>query len=142
MAKARPPVLGMLQRGGPGVSTLLATVQPKPSEPLRKDPRVPGTRVETDEASMEARVPSWGSSPKRVNHGRGALARDDDGDGWCAVPGNTMEGWWSLRRSWLRPHRGIAHEQRPVSLGCFACVHNGRTRGKALLPALIALLVT
>jgi hypothetical protein len=35
----------------------------------------------------------------------------------------------------------MSHEKLPLYLGCFAFVHNVRKRGKALLPALIALLV-
>jgi hypothetical protein len=27
----------------------------------------------------------------------------DDGDGFCEVHVNTIEGFWSLLRSWLRP---------------------------------------
>jgi hypothetical protein len=53
-----------------------------------------------------------------------------------------MEGFWSLLRSWLRPHRGISQEKLPLYLGCFEFVHNVRKRGKALLGALIELLVT
>ena len=44
-----------------------------------------------------------------------------------------MEGFWSLLRSWLRPHRGISQEKLPVYLGFFEFVHNVRKRGKALL---------
>jgi transposase len=55
---------------------------------------------------------------------------------------NTMEGFWSLLRSWLRPHRGISQEKLPLSLGFFECVHNVRKRGKALLGALMKLLVS
>ena len=40
----------------------------------------------------------------------GEYARDDDGDGFCEVHVNTLEGFWSLLRSWLRPHRGIPQE--------------------------------
>jgi transposase len=53
-----------------------------------------------------------------------------------------MEGLWSLLRSWLRPHRGISQEKLPDHLGFFQFVHNARRRGKALLSALIAALVT
>jgi hypothetical protein len=77
---------------------------------------------------------------KHVNHGRGEFARDDDD--LCGVHVHTMEGFWPLLRSWLRPHRGISQEQLPVYLGFFAFVHNVCKRGKALLPALIELLVT
>jgi transposase-like protein len=142
LEKERPPVVGMLQRGGQVVSNLLANVKQKTIEPLIKDTIVPGTRVYTDEYSMYARWQSWGYGHKSVNHGRGEFARDDDGDGVCEVHVNTMEGFWSLLRSWLRPHRGISQEKRPVYLGFLEFVHNVRKRGKALLPALIELLVT
>src|SRR5215510_11454946 len=72
-----------------------------------------------------------------VNHGRGEFARDEDGDGFCEVHVHTMEGFWSLLRSWLRPHRGISQEKLPLYLGFFEFIHNVRKRGKALLPALI-----
>ena len=45
-------------------------------------------------------------------------------------------------RSWLRPHRGISQEKLPLYLDFFAFVHNARRRGKALLGALVAALVT
>ena len=61
-----------------------------------------------------------------------ATFKDDDGDGVCEVHVNTMEGFWSLLRSWLRPHRGISQEKLPVYLGFFEFVHNVRKRGKAL----------
>ena len=142
MEKERPPVFGMMQRGGQVVINLLANVKQKTIEPFVKDTIVPGTRVYTDEYSIYARLPAWGYDHKSVNHGRGEYARDEDGDGFCEVHVNTMEGFWSLLRSWLRPHRGISQEKLPLYLGFFEFVHNVRKRGKALLPALIELLVT
>jgi transposase len=44
---------------------------------------------------------------------------------------NTMEGFWSLLRSWLWPHRGISQEKLPFYLGFFEFVHNVRKGGKA-----------
>jgi transposase-like protein len=93
-------------------------------------------------SSIYARLCAWGYAHKRVNHGRGEFARDNDGDGVCEVHMHTMEGFWSLWRSWLRPHRGISQEKPPLYLGFFEFVHNVRKRGKVLLPALIELLVT
>jgi hypothetical protein len=90
---------------------------------------------------MYARLETWGYAHKSVNHGRGEYARDEDSDGLCEVHVNTMEGFWSLLRSWLRPHRGISQEKLPLYLGFFEFVHNVRKRGKALLGALIELLV-
>jgi hypothetical protein len=68
-------------------------------------------------------------------------ARDDDGDGFCEVHVNTLKGFWSLLRSWLRPHRGIPQESLPLYLGFFAFVHNVRARGRRLLGSLIGLLL-
>jgi transposase-like protein len=51
LAKERPPVLGMMQRGGQVVLNLLANVQQKTIEPFIKDTIVPGPRVYTDEYS-------------------------------------------------------------------------------------------
>ena len=90
---------------------------------------------------MYARLQSGGYSPKSVTHRQGEFARDADGDGFYAVHVHTMEGFWSLLRSWLRPHRGISQEKLPLYLGFFEFVHNIRKRGKALLPALIEMLV-
>ena len=77
-----------------------------------------------------------------VCHERGEYARDEDGDGFCEVHVNTMEGCWSLLRSWLRPHRGISQDKLPLYLGFFQFVHNARRRGRAPLGALVAALVT
>jgi transposase-like protein len=142
LEKERPPVFGMTQRGGQVVINLLAHVQRKPIEPYIPAAIVPGTRGYTDEYSMYARLSTWGYDHKSVNHGGGEFARDADGDGLCEVHVHTMEGFWSLLRSWRRPHRGISQEQRPLSLGFFEFVHNVRKRSKALLPALIELLVS
>ena len=65
-----------------------------------------------------------------------------DGDGFHEVHVNTMEGFWSLLRSWLRPHRGISQEKLPLYLGFFEFVHNVKKRGKALLGSLVQLLVS
>src|SRR6266568_746051 len=111
----------------------LLNVQQKTIEPFIKETIAPGTLVYTDEYSIYARLCAWGYDHKSVNHGRGEYARDEDGDGFCEVHVNTIEGFWSLLRSWLRPHRGISQEKLPLYLGFFEFVHNVRKRGKALL---------
>jgi hypothetical protein len=40
-------------------------------------------------------------------------------DGFHEIQVNTMEGFWSLLRSWLRPQRGVAQEKLPLHLACF-----------------------
>jgi len=84
---------------------------------------------------------AWGYGHKTVCHARGEYARDEDGDGFCEIHVNIIEGFWSLLRSWLRPHQGISQDKLPLYLGFFQFVHNARRRGKALLGALIADLV-
>jgi len=49
---------------------------------------------------------------------------------------------WSLLRRWLRPPGGIPQEKLPLYLGFFEFVHNVRKRGKAVLGALIELLIS
>ena len=74
--------------------------------------------------------------------GAGRLRRVGSLEKWLWISYIPMEGFWSLLRNWLRPHRGISQETLPLYLGFFEFVHNVRKRGKALLGALIELLVT
>jgi transposase-like protein len=76
----------------------------------------PGTLIYTDEYTIYARLTEWGYDHKTVNHADGEYARDEDGDGFHEVHVNTLEGFWSLLRSWLRPHRGISQEKLPLYL--------------------------
>ena len=102
----------------------------------------PGSCIHTDELLFDtyARLRAWGYEHRTV-YGRGEYARDEDGDGFCEVHVNTLEGFWSLLRSWRRPHRGISQETLPAYLGFFQFVHNTRQRDKALLGALVATLI-
>ena len=120
---------------------MLADVRQKTIQPVIGTVVTKGTLVHTDEYGTYSRLTAWGYRHKTVCHGRGEYARDEDGDGFCEVHVNTMEGFWSLLRSWLRPHRGISQDKLPFYLGFFAFVHNARRRGKALLGALAAALV-
>lgn len=84
---------------------------------------------------------AWGYAHQSVCHSRGEYARDAAGDGVYEVHVNTMEGVWSLLRSWLRPHRGLSQEHLPLYRSFFQFVHNARVRGKRLLGALVGALV-
>jgi len=97
--------------------------------------------VLTDEYTISHRLPEGGFEHKTVCHHAGEYARDEDGDGFHEVHANTMEGFWSLLRSWLRPHRGIAQEHLPLYLGFFEFVHNAKNRGKGLMDSLLGLLL-
>ena len=132
----------MIQRGGEVVIRMLANVQQATIQPLIKATIAPGSLIYTDEYAIYTPLTKWGYEHKTVCHGRGEYARDENGDGFCEVHVNTIEGFWSLLRSWLRPHRGISQEKLPLYLGFFEFVHNAKKRGKALLGALLQVLLT
>lgn len=139
LAAEKPPILGMIQRGGQVAIAMLENVQQKTIKPLITHTIQAGSLIYTDEYNIYYRLPEWGFAHKTVNHSQGEYARDEDGDGFHEVHVNTLEGFWSLLRSWLRPHRGISQDKLPLYLTFFEAVHNIRTRGKALLPALLSL---
>ena len=141
MAKEKPPIFGMLQRGGAVVIRMLENVKRVTIGPLIKGTIAEGSTVYTDEYDIYSRLGEWGYGHETVCHAAGEYARDDDGDGFCEVHVNTLEGLWSLLRSWLRPHRGVSQEKLPLYLGFFEFVHNVRRRGKALLKSLVGLLL-
>lgn len=131
----------MIQRGGSVVLRMLDNVQQQTIRPIIQAQVIPGTQVYTDEYNIYSRLTEWGYRHTTVNHRQGEYARDEDGDGFHEVHVNTIEGVWSLLRSWLRPHRGISQDKLPLYLGFFEFVHNVRARGKALLPSLLVLLL-
>jgi transposase-like protein len=141
LEKDKPPILGLIQRGGEIVLQMLPNVRQVTIKPIITDAVAPGALIHTDEYDIYARLPAWGYGHKTVCHASGEYARDEDGDGFYEVHVNTIEGFWSLLRSWLRPHRGISQDKLPLYLGFFQFVHNARRRGKALLGALVGALV-
>jgi len=141
LAGDKPPVLGLLQRNGEVCIRMLPNVQQVTIQPIITSRVTPGSQVYTDEYDIYDRLSEWGYQHKKVNHSAGEYARDEDGDGFHEVHVNTLEGFWSLLRSWLRPHRGLSQEKLPCYLGFFEFVHNIRRRGKALLHSLLAILI-
>jgi transposase len=103
----------MIQRGGEVVIRRLENVPHMTLQPLMQATIAPGACVDPEEYDIYRRLEPWSDAPKSVCPGRGEEARDDDGDGFYEVPVNTMEGCWSLLRSWWRPHRGISQDNWP-----------------------------
>jgi transposase-like protein len=64
LEKEKPPVFGMIERGGQVVIHLLANVQQKTIEPFIKDTIDPGALVYMDEYRIYARLESWGYAHK------------------------------------------------------------------------------
>ena len=105
LEKDKPPVLGLIQRGGQVVLRLLANVQQTTIRPIITAAVAPGTLVHTDEYAIYARLPAWGYGHKTVCHGAGEYARDETGtasakfmstqskdSGLCCVPGCARTG--------------------------------------------------
>jgi len=131
----------MIERQGAVVIRMLENVQQMTIQPIIQITVAVGSLMYTDEYGIDNPLASWGYEHKTVCHGAGEYARDEDGDGFCEVHINTMEGFWSRLRSWLRPHRGISQEKLPLYLGFFEFVHHAKQRGKALLSALLETLL-
>ena len=93
----------MLQRGGEVVIRMLENVRQVTIGPLIDQFIEKGTVIYTDEYDIYSRLEEWGYGHETVCHAKGEYARDDDGDGFCEVHVNTMEGSRSLHRSWLHP---------------------------------------
>jgi transposase-like protein len=131
----------MIQRGGEVVIQMLADVKQRTIKPIIENFVSKGSKVYTDEYDIYSNLNSWGYNRYSVCHSKGEYARDEDGDGFHEIHVNTMEGFWSLLRSWLRPHRGISQENLPCYLAFFQTAHNIRKRGKSLLGPMLKLLV-
>lgn len=132
----------MIERGGCLVIRMLENVQQSTIKPIITATVLPGSLIYTDEYDIYARLEQWGYEHQTVCHSAGEYARDEDGDGFHEIHVNTIEGVWSLLRSWLRPHRGISQDKLPQYLGFFEFVHNAKKRGKALLGSLLETLLT
>ena len=72
-----------------------------------------------------------------VCHSRHEYARDDDGDGFCEVHCNTIEGLWAAVRTFLRVFRGV-HKRY---LAGYIAIFEFAANLKRVSPAFIADLV-
>lgn len=140
-ATEKPPIFGMIQRSGDAIIWMLDNVRQETIKPLILQTVEEGTLINTDEYAIYSRLTDWGYAHKTVNHSAGEYARDEDGDGFHEIHVNTMEGLWSLLRSWLRPHRGLSQDKLPFYLAFFEFVYNLKRRGKRLLSDLLGTLL-
>jgi transposase len=93
LEKEKPPIVGMIQRGGQVVLHMLENVRQKTIKPLIQETVLPGTLVLTDEYDIDYRLPQWVYDHKAVCHSAREHARDEDGDGCREVHVNTIEGF-------------------------------------------------
>jgi hypothetical protein len=91
LAKDKPPILGLIQRGGQVVLHMLANVQQTMIRPIIATTVAKGSLLQ--QRVRHLRPPAGlGYQHKTVRHGRGEYARDEAGDGFCEIHVNTMEG--------------------------------------------------
>src|SRR4051795_9762709 len=82
LTKEKPPIFGMIQRGGEVVIRMLENVKQVTIAPLIKRTIAKGSVVYTDEYDIYSRLNDWGYNHETVCHAAGEFARDDDGDGF------------------------------------------------------------
>ncbi len=75
VGRRKPPILGLIQRGGQVVLRMLANVQQTTIKPIIAAAVAPGALVHTDEYAIYARLPAWGYGHKTVCHARGVCPR-------------------------------------------------------------------
>ncbi len=74
MAKEKPPIFGMLQRGGAVVIRMLENVKHVTIGPLIKQTITERSTVYTDEFDIYARLEEWGYGHETVCHAAGEYA--------------------------------------------------------------------
>jgi transposase len=74
LAKEKPPIVGMIQRGGQVFIQMLKNVQQANIQPVIQSTIAPGTLIYTDRYAIYDRLASWGYTRKSV----------------CMVPGNPL----------------------------------------------------
>lgn len=125
MDNDRPPVLGVVGRTTGRIrltvsdNTQQATLQPQ----VEKDTS-PTTLLNTDESHAYNHIADTGCGHVTVCHSHHEYARDDDGDGFCEVHCNTMEGIWTGLRNFLRPFRGVHKKYLAAYVAMFEWAHN------------------
>ena len=125
MDNDRPPILGVVGRTTGQIrltvcdNTQQATLQPQVEHNTFSD-----TLLNTDESSAYNHIAETGRGHVTVCHSRHEYARDDDGDGFCEVHCNTMEGIWTGLRNFLRPFRGVHKKYLAAYTAMFEWAHN------------------
>jgi transposase len=121
----RPSVLGVVGRTTGYIrltvsdNTQQATIQPKVEKRT-----LPTTVLNTDESKAYDHIAETGRGHVTVCHSHHEYARDEDGDGFCKVHCNTMEGIWTGLRNFLRPFRGVHKKCLAAYVAMFEWAHS------------------
>jgi transposase len=96
-----------------------------------------GVTLYTDTSNGYTHLGALGYEHATVNHGEKEYARDDDGDGFCEVHCNTLEGLWAALRTFLRPFRGVHKRYIAQYVAVFEWEYNLKDDYKTLLRAML-----
>jgi transposase-like protein len=96
-----------------------------------------GGRLCTDESHAYNHVAEQGFQHQTVCHGEGEYGRDEDGDDFCEIHSNTMEGIWAGLRNYLRRFRGISKSYLAQYVAVFELAYNHSDQFCALLRAML-----
>ena len=135
----RPPVAGLIGRESGQIRLeVLNSNAIKDLQPHIEAYSIKGSIVNTDEWGGYNRIEASGRMRVTVCHtpGKRVWAKDLDGDGVNEVHVNTIEGFWTGLRNFLRPFRGV----NKVYLDQYVSMHewasNTKTVGLTFLRAI------
>jgi len=104
----RPPVQGIIGRESGQVHITVKKNSARDDlEPDVLQATKPDSTINSDEWSSYNHIADSQRKHVTVNHSNHEWARDDDGDGIREVHNNTIEGFWTGVRNFLRPFRGV-----------------------------------
>ncbi len=110
------PVFALIQRDGDKVFTAAKDVTEETIEELVETYIEPGTTIYTDDYPSYNILDRMGYRHEYVNHSKRKYARDN-------VHINTCEGEFSVLRTFMRIHRGVAKYNMPLYTNLFK-IHN------------------
>jgi len=106
-------------------------------QPLINDRTAPDCVMNTDESNAYNRVVASGRERKTVCHSKKEFARDEDGDGFCEVHCNSVEGLWTGVRNHLRPFRGVSKKYLAQYVAIFENTFNYKTQWIEVIRAMV-----
>jgi transposase len=127
----------MIQRTGAVLIRMLENVEKVTIRPLIQETITEGSVVDTDEYDIYARLSEWGYDHCTVCYAK----REYAGSRSCETHANTLEGFWSMLRGWLLPHRRISKKKLKLYPAFLEFMHKVRARRKSVLEAPISLLI-
>jgi transposase-like protein len=136
----RPPVVGAVGRVSGNVRLAVVHNSSRDDlEPLALSWTKTGTTINTDEWKAYNRLSDNNRNHEQVCHkpGERIWAADLDGDGVNEVHTNTIEGFWTGLRNFLRPFRGVNKVYLQQYCNVFQWCHNFKTATSSFLRLLL-----